>query len=469
VSIDKGGRLVRKIGLSKFQQSFSGHTELRVQENRDSQIVITNGKIEQNTESSKSGVSSRVYESGAWGFASTPESSDSSILSTIKNATENAHVFAKKSQLQKPPFLVKPIVSEESFLPQKAKRDRKEIVAYLLSVDGYLASRYPDLKSRRVFFRGTEIEKCLLTSFGTKTYSLYPRAHIYVFLTYEKEGESIEDYEIFGGFGYFEDLFGSVSSLYPKIDALYQHLKQKAEGVYPKPGYKEVIVCPSLGGILAHEAVGHTTEADFVLGGSVSKGLLEQRVADESVTMVDFAHHYNGELLPVPVFVDDEGTEAVDAVLIDNGILKGYMHNLESAQELGMAPTGNARGFLFSDEPLIRMRNTAILPGHSTVDEMIASIEEGYYLAKTMNGQADSTGEFMFGIIEGYEIKNGKLGRALKDFTVSGVAFEMLKTVSMISKELEWENSGYCGKKQPMIVASGSPAIKCKMLIGGRE
>jgi TldD protein len=185
--------------------------------------------------------------------------------------------------------------------------------------------------------------------------------------------------------------------------------------------------------------------------------------------MVDFAHHYNGELLPVPVFVDDEGTEAVDAVLIDNGILKGYMHNLESAQELGMAPTGNARGFLFSDEPLIRMRNTAILPGHSTVDEMIASIEEGYYLAKTMNGQADSTGEFMFGIIEGYEIKNGKLGRALKDFTVSGVAFEMLKTVSMISKELEWENSGYCGKKQPMIVASGSPAIKCKMLIGGRE
>jgi TldD protein len=448
---------------------FSGHTELRVQDNRDNQIVITNGKIEQNTESAKSGVSSRVYDSGAWGFASTPEITDSSIITTIKSASENARMFQQRARVQKPPFQVKPVVSEESYHAQKEKRERKEIVEFLISVDAYIASRYPNLKSRRIVFKSSEIERQLLTSFGTKMYMLYPRVHIYVFLTYEKEGESIENYDIFGGFGYFEDLFDSISSLYPRIDTLYRHLMQKAEGVYPKPGYKDVIVCPSLGGILAHEAVGHTTEADFVLGGSVSKGLLEQRVADESVTMVDFAHHYNGELLPVPIFVDDEGIEAEDAVLIEKGILKGYMHNLESAQELNMKPTGNARGFLFSDEPLIRMRNTAILPGNNTIEEMIASIENGYYLSKTMNGQADSTGEFMFGITEGYEIKNGALGFALKDFTVSGVAFDMLKTVSMISKELEWENSGYCGKKQPMIVASGSPAIKCKMLIGGRE
>ena len=99
---------------------------------------------------------------------------------------------------------------------------------------------------------------------------------------------------------------------------------------------------------------------------------------------------------------------------------------------------------------------------------MIASIDNGYYLTRTGNGQADTTGEFMFGINMGYEIKNGKLGRALRDTTISGVAFDMLKTVSMLSDDLVWESSGYCGKKQPMPVGIGGPAVKCRVSIGGQ-
>ena len=99
---------------------------------------------------------------------------------------------------------------------------------------------------------------------------------------------------------------------------------------------------------------------------------------------------------------------------------------------------------------------------------MIASIDDGYYLISTGNGQADTTGEFMFGVTMGYEIKNGNLGRALRDTTISGVAFEMLKTVTMLSDEPEWDSSGYCGKKQPMPVGLGGPAVKCKVTIGGQ-
>ncbi len=460
---------MQAIDLTKYRDLFRSHTELRVQESAESVYTITNGKVEQNTENSNSGISARVYNKGVWGFASTPVISNGSVGEVVCAATANAEIFQRMSMADKPSL--EAIISHSSFSKNRVKSpcSKKEKLDRLLAIDDYVAKKFPDLKSRTLFSRSQQIEKRWVTSFGSEAYSLYPRAHLYVSLTYEKEGESLENIEIFGGFGYFEELFDDLPGIHAKIDALYDHLRKKVEGDYPKPGFQEVIICPSLGGILAHEAVGHTVEADFVKNGSIAKDVLNEKVAADIVTMVDFAHHYQGELLPVPVFTDDEGTEAVDALLIDRGVLKGYMHNLESAQELGSAPTGNARGFAFSDEPLIRMRNTAILPGDSTISDMIASIDDGYYLMKTMNGQADATSEFMFGITQAYEIKNGKLGQALKDFTVSGVAFDMLKTITMLSSDMEWENSGYCGKKQPMIVSCGSPAIKCKMLIGGRE
>ena len=135
---------------------------------------------------------------------------------------------------------------------------------------------------------------------------------------------------------------------------------------------------------------------------------------------------------------------------------------------MGAAPTGNARAWAFSDEPLIRMRNTAILPGTSNLEEMIASIDHGYYLCATGNGQADSTGEFTFSVNQGYRIRKGKLDRAILDSTITGVAFEMLKTVSMVSDEMHWDCSGFCGKKQLMSVGMGGPALKCRVMVGGK-
>ena len=144
------------------------------------------------------------------------------------------------------------------------------------------------------------------------------------------------------------------------------------------------------------------------------------------------------------------------------------MHNKDSANELGMNLTGNARAYQFSDEPLIRMRNTAIKPGKSKLNDMISTIDDGYYLMTSSNGQADSTSEFMFGVVMGYEIKNGKIGSAIKDTTISGIAFDVLKTVTMVSDEMKWSAGGMCGKKQIIPVGMGGPAIKCKVNIGGR-
>jgi TldD protein len=143
------------------------------------------------------------------------------------------------------------------------------------------------------------------------------------------------------------------------------------------------------------------------------------------------------------------------------------MHDLESAFEFGVSPNGNARAFAYADEPLIRMRNTCIHPGDSKLEDMISAIDDGYYLCHPGNGQADMTSEFMFGVTMGYEIKKGKLGRAILDTTVSGVAFELLKSITAVSQDLKWVSSGFCGKKQAASVGMGGPAIACTINMGG--
>jgi TldD protein len=113
------------------------------------------------------------------------------------------------------------------------------------------------------------------------------------------------------------------------------------------------------------------------------------------------------------------------------------------------------------------MRNTAILPGKSKLADMVAGIDDGYLLLRTGNGQADSTTEFMFAILLGYEVKNGRIGRAIRDTTISGSAIKVLQSVDAVSDDMYWASGGYCGKKQPMIVSHGGPAIRAQVHMGG--
>ena len=185
-----------------------------------------------------------------------------------------------------------------------------------------------------------------------------------------------------------------------------------------------MVLDPAVAGILAHEAIGHTCEADLVLGGSVAGDRLGQRVASEKITLVDYAGRGPDGNGGIAIHVDDEGTPCRDVTLIENGVLKGFLTSKETARDLGLEPTGNARAYQFSDEPLVRMRNTVIEAGEDSMEDMIGAVENGYYFKRSLNGQADATSEFMFGIACGYEIVNGQLGRSIRDATISGVAFD---------------------------------------------
>ena len=456
--------------LSERKKLFEAgtHTELRGQKNRNRRIVTLNGDVISNVRSDVAGLSARVYRNGVYGFSSMAEYSPEAAGMVLKAASDNAafmdrHAGAGKPALPPLPCRMLPIQADINDPAQKVYTD------FVREVDAYIAGKYPKLASRRVIATEDSMEKLLVVSDGMDSHFIAPRSYVYVVLSAETgTGAPVELFRAFGGKGTFDMNFTDSSAMYEGIDKLYEQIMQKREGIYADAGEKTVILGGMMTGMLSHEAVGHTVEADLVLGGSVAAHNLNKRVASDLVTLTDFAHTAFGETCPLPVYADDEGTEAVDVPIIENGILTGYMNSRESAQHFGMNPGGNARAWLFSDEPLIRMRNTAVHPGTDKLEDMIASIEDGYYLIDSGNGQADTTGEFMFGVTMGYEIKGGKLGRALLDTTISGVAFDMLKTVDMVSDQVVWSSSGFCGKKQPMPVGMGGPALRCKVKIGGR-
>ena len=452
-----------------YRGSFNDYTELRAQINSTRQVSMLAGNMVSNTQGSSGGVSARVYRGGTFGFAAGADYSAQGVKSVLEAAGENAAFMDAHAGRGMPAL---PTASAGDFKPQTAPEntvEQIELIDFSKALDSMITGKYKNLISRRLVANCLDIEKLLAVSDGANSHSYQPRSLVYVFMTAESEdGSPVELFQAFGGFGRFNELFVDPSQLSGELDKLYESLMNKREGVYSNAGLCKCVMHPDLAGILAHEAVGHTVEADIVLGGSVAAHNVGRQVASELVTMVDFAHTALGRTCPLPVYVDDEGVIAEDVTLIENGILKSFMHNRETARHFGVKPQGNARGFTFTDEPLIRMRNTAILPGTSKLDDMIASIDDGYYLVKTGNGQADTTGEFMFSVELGYEIKNGKLGSAIRETTISGVAFDMLKTVDMVSDDMSWECSGFCGKKQPMTVGMGGPAIRCDVNIGGR-
>ena len=443
------------------------YAEAREHEVRKVRKLMIDGNLTSNTETNEGGVSARVFNKGYWGFSSVPAMDQASADKVAKKVADNASAMGRFGDRPKLDFPTGSYQGEHGY-NGRPPMSQKESMDLMAGVTALCKKKFPKLKSTRVMLHEESHNKRYNTTTGGDGLNTINRAAIYLMMTGEdKDGKPVELMEAVSGRGNLADLQLTLEKLEPKLDELHEHLQAKCHAVAARGGDHTVVLSPELAGMLAHEAMGHPCEADLVLGGAVTGNLVGKPVASELITMVDFANTYNGEELMIPVYADDEGTEAVDAVLIENGIMKQFMTSRETAAKLGIPSTGNARAYTFNDEPLVRMRNTAILPGSSKLEDMIADVEDGYYLMKTGNGQADSTTEFMFGITLAYEIKNGKLGKAITDTTVSGTAINMLRTVDAVSDDMYWECNGYCGKKQPMVVSMGGPAIRARANLGG--
>ena len=443
------------------------YLETRRHELRKRRLMMVDGNLTLNSQTADGGASARAYEGGYWGFASTNDTSAAGIERVTQQARANAGAmsrFGRKDPLPLP---------EGTYRGEHVFRGRPEIgqdecVERMAELAAWCKQRYPDLKSTRIIISDEHHSKWLTTSTGSEVLNSIQRALCYVvFTAIGKDGAPVEIMHYISGKGSLADLDLSPEHRERELDELHRHVLAKCEAVPARGGKHTVVLASGLAGMLAHEAMGHPCEADLVLGGAVTRDLVGKRVASDLVTMIDVAHTFAGEEVMIPVYADDEGMPARDAVLIKDGMLTEFMNSRETAAKLGIRPTGSARAYAPSDEPLVRMRNTVIVPGKSRLEDMIAGVDEGYFLMNTGNGQADSTTEFMFGITLGYEIKGGKLGRAIRDTTISGSAIKVLQSVDAVSEDIEWNCTGYCGKKQPMVVSMGGPALRAQAHIGG--
>lgn len=251
-------------------------------------------------------------------------------------------------------------------------------------------------------------------------------------------------------------------------DALRQALTN-LESIPAPAGEMAVVLGPGWPGILLHEAVGHGLEGDFNRKKtSAFSDRIGERVASPGVTVIDDGTlpDRRGSLT-----IDDEGTPTQKTVLIEDGILKGYMQDRMNARLMGMAATGNGRRESFACQPMPRMTNTYMLGGDKEPEEILASVKDGIYATSFGGGQVDITsGKFVFSCTEAYEIKNGKLGAPLKGATLIGTGPESMQRISMIGNDMQLdEGIGTCGKAgQGVPVGVGQPSLRLDgITVGG--
>jgi TldD protein len=434
--------------MTTTRTSSAAEMESRHHELRKSQMVMVDGNLTTNTRLVQQGVSARAYLGGYWGFASAsaaPGAAASARLQVQQQALANARAMARFGPRQ-PLQLPGAAHTGRHVYAGRAALNAAECNERLAELQAWCKKQYPGLRATRWVIADEHHHKELHSSGGTEALASIQRALFAVALSdVDSSGQPIELVEMLSCKGSLADLDWSLATVAPLLDVMHGHLQAKRHAVAARGGRHTVVLAPELAGMLAHEAMGHPCEADLVLGGAITAGLLGQPVASELVSMIDVAHTWQGCEVMQPVYVDDEGTPA----------------------RLGQAPTGNARAYSPDDEPLVRMRNTVIVPGTSKLQQMIDGVEDGYLLMKTGNGQADATTEFMFGVSLAYEIRNGKRGRAVRNTTLSGNAIQVLKDVDAVSDDMHWSCAGYCGKKQPMVVAMGGPALRTRAHLGG--
>ncbi|PID51330.1 MAG: metalloprotease TldD [Pasteurellales bacterium] len=273
------------------------------------------------------------------------------------------------------------------------------------------------------------------------------------------------------GLDYFlqPNALGEIRAVYMAKEAVRQALVN-LNAITAPAGVMPIILGAGWPGILLHEAVGHGLEGDFNRKeSSLFTGKIGQQVTSPLCTIVDDGTiaDRRGSLT-----IDDEGVASKRNVLIENGILKGYMQDKLNARLMGVEPTGNGRRESYAHLPMPRMTNTYLTEGNDNFEDMIASVDKGIYAPHFSGGQVDITsGKFVFSTAEAYLIEKGKITKPVTGATLIGSGIEVMQQVSMVGKKMQLdEGVGTCGKEgQSVPVGVGQPTVKLdKITVGGR-
>jgi len=429
-------------------------------------VNVDESLIKSASQGISAGCGVRVISGERTGYAYTDDLAPEKILHAAKTAALIASGPAKQ-----------PIVD----LKQNANRnlypiavaptdaDIADKVTLVMRADTAARAYDPRIKEVRAGYADELRQVLVIGSDGSFAYDTQPLARMNV-MCIGKDDKGNSSRGSSGGGGRVSiDHFKSVSTPdHFAIEAARQAIIQLEAKPAPA-GEMEVVLGPGWPGILLHEAIGHGLEADFNRKGtSAFTGMVGRRVASDKCTVID-----NGT---VPsrrgsLNVDDEGNPTSETVLIENGILKGYLSDKLSAKLMGIPNTGNGRRESYEHIPMPRMTNTYMLAGQDDPDDIIKSVKRGLYAVNFGGGQVDITsGKFVFSASEAYMIENGKITWPVKNATLIGNGPDVLTRVSMVGNDLQLdEGVGTCGKDgQSVPVGVGIPTIKVdRLTVGG--
>jgi TldD protein len=340
--------------------------------------------------------------------------------------------------------------------------------ALLSEIDAYARARDPRVTQVMASLTGEWQAVQILRADGSRVADLRPLVRLNVSLVVEQNGRrETGSFGTGGRFSYAQVMEGAIWR--GAADEALRQALLNIDSVAAPAGEMEVVLGSGWPGILLHEAIGHGLEGDFNRKKtSAFAGLLGQRVASPGVTVVDDGTlpDRRGSLT-----VDDEGTPTSRTVMIEDGILVGYIQDRLNARLMNMRATGNGRRQSYAHAPMPRMTNTIMLGGQHTPEEMIRSVKRGLYAVNFGGGQVDITsGKFVFSASEAYLIEDGKVGAPVKGATIIGNGPDALTKVTMIGNDLALDPGiGTCGKQgQGVPVGVGQPHLKMAGLtIGG--
>lgn len=428
---------------------------------------LEGGIIKQGSHNIETGAGVRVVAAEKTGFAY----SDRLELPVLLEAAGNVKAIIRQGQSRQVNMLAKTDAPQlyQPVNPLKSMEDAEKI-AFLRKIDQQVRQLDARIEEVMLSLVGVYENVLIASQDGSLVADIRPLVRFNVTVILEQDGRR-ESGSMGGGGRTDYQLFIQGDTAMEFAREAVRQAQVNLEADEAPAGNMTVVLGPGWPGILLHEAIGHGLEGDFNRKGtSAFSGRVGERVASDLCTVVD-----DGTLpgRRGSLTVDDEGVPTESTVLIENGILKGYMQDKLNARLMGVAPTGNGRRESYAHLPLPRMTNTYMLPGEHDPEEIIASVKKGLYAKNFGGGQVDITsGKFVFSASEAYLIENGKITRPVKGATLIGNGPDVLTRVSMVGNDLELDSGvGTCGKDgQSVPVGVGQPTLKIDNLtVGGTQ
>ncbi|MDX2236063.1 MAG: metalloprotease TldD [Hyphomonadaceae bacterium] len=438
--------------------------ELFVEDSRSESFLWDDGRLKSASYDAAQGFGLRVVsgERAGYGHASTFETG---AIARAADAAASVKRGGTATLDAAPARTNRRLYADIDPIAQPAFTDK---TALLQEIDAYVRAKDPRVVQASVSLAGARRAITILRPDGARYDDVRPLVRINVSVTVERDGRRESGSAGAGGREPYE-AFIAPDRWKTLADEALRIALVNLESIPAPAGEMDVVLGPGWPGVLLHEAVGHGLEGDFNRKGtSAFAGRVGERVAAEGVTVVDDGTF---DLRRGSLTFDDEGTPTGRTVLIENGVLRGYLQDRMNARLSGVAATGNGRRASYAHRPMPRMTNTFMLAGPHKPDEILANLKRGVYAVNFGGGQVDITsGKFVFQCTEAYLVEDGKIGAPIKGATLIGDGPSALTRVTMVGDDLKLDDGvGTCGKAgQSVPVGVGQPTLYIKGLtIGG--